>query len=197
MYRRVPSEGTVIEVFNLPPGESPLLQGKKDLYECLDAKFESEKMDGNNQYRCRDCGLQDATITSSLKTTPKMLCFQLMRFGFDGGRKKVTDFIKFPEHLQLAKYLRSEQSAVGVASSSLASTSSASTSSSSRSKRTSGEKLTNTTSVGDYDLVSVLIHKGHSSLSGHYVDCIKEYGEDASSSSASWYTFNDDIVKGV
>ena len=31
------------------------IKGKKDLYECLDAKFASEKMEGNNQYQCRNC----------------------------------------------------------------------------------------------------------------------------------------------
>ena len=37
---------------------------------------------------------------------------------------------------------------------------------------------------------------GYSSTSGHYIDCIKEYGEDATSNTPSWFTFNDDIVKG-
>ena len=50
---------------------------------------------------------QDATLTYSLKSTPPMLCIQLMRFGFDMVRQKVTDCIKFPEHLQLGKYLES------------------------------------------------------------------------------------------
>jgi len=175
------------------------IQGKKDLYECLDAKFASERMEGNNQYRCRQCGLQDATLTYSLKSAPPMLCFQLMRFGFDVVRQKVTDFIKFPEHLQLGKYATKDAAAAPPTASSSSSTPSTS---SSRSKRNSGgEKASVQSPVGDYELVSVLIHMGYSSTSGHYIDCIKEYGDDASaasaaSSSASWYTFNDDIVKG-
>ena len=111
-----------------------------------------------------------------------------MRFNFDVVRKKVADFIKFPEHLQLDKYFGSDQNNAAASSSSAPS--------SSRSIRSSGDKKAAQPSIGGYDLVSVLIHMGHSSTSGHYIGCIKEYGEDASSSGTSWYTFNDDIVKG-
>ena len=136
----------------------------------MDARFASEKMEGNNQYHCRTCGLQDATLTYSLKSTPPTLCVQLCRFTFDRVRQKVSDCIRFPEQLCLDKYLvQTGQTSAGKASSTEA----------------------------NYELVSVLIHMGHSSTSGHFIDCIKEYGEDAESSSdPSWYTFNDADVQG-
>lgn len=65
-------------------------------------------MDGSNKYDCRRCGsLQDAKRFIQLRKLPPVLNLQLLRFDSQNGRsKKVNSFIKFPDKLDMNRFIQ-------------------------------------------------------------------------------------------
>jgi len=136
------------------------------LMESLKEFLQEEKLEGLDQYFCSYCGSkQNARRKIRLRHLPPVLNIQLLRFVFDrktGHKKKLSSAVHFPEVIEMNPY-------VFEASSSIETT------------PETANKLT-------YDLVAVLIHRGPSAYSGHYIAHIRD-------SSSAWYKFNDEIVQ--
>ncbi|CAH1775543.1 unnamed protein product [Owenia fusiformis] len=149
------------------------IKGHKELHECLQEFCQEEKLEGDNQYMCAVCNSkQDARRRIQLCRLPPVLNLQLLRFVFDrqtGHKKKLNTFIQFPEEIDLTPHLNAPNKAAADHS-----------------------YNSQTPNTGDciYELSAVLIHRGPSAYSGHYIAHIKDY------SSGTWYKFNDEeIVK--
>ena len=144
-----------------------------------------EHLDGDNQYRCETCcSLQDATRAVQIKRVPKYLVCQLKRFVFDFEtfeRRKNTDAFQFPLEISLDDFLTDEGGMDGMETKS---------------------------SHNDYELASILLHRGQNATSGHYVALVRDGGvgtgnanvgkTDANANSTDrWWRFDDDVVTGL
>ena len=113
-----------------------------------------------------------------LDRLPPVLNVQLLRFVFDrklGRKKKLLTFIEFGETLDMSKYLNQKPG----------------TSSSAR-PRFRGftcSQVLLLTGTTIYNLTAVLIHRGPSAFSGHYIAHIKTMP------SAQWFRFNDELIE--
>ncbi|XP_013383086.1 ubiquitin carboxyl-terminal hydrolase 48 isoform X2 [Lingula anatina] len=133
------------------------IKGHRELPECIEEFLEEEKLEGDNQYMCQQCGSkQNATRKISLRSLPPVLNLQLLRFVFDrttGHKKKLNTYIQFPEILDMSKYIELPEHSV------------------------------------QYDLCAVLIHRGPSAYSGHYIAHIQDR------SRGTWHKFNDEEIE--
>ncbi|XP_066296136.1 ubiquitin carboxyl-terminal hydrolase 48-like [Branchiostoma lanceolatum] len=133
------------------------IQGHADLSQCVEEFLQEEKLEGDNQYFCSFCqSKQNAARLISLMSLPRVLNLQLLRFVFDrntGHKKKLNNYVRFPEVLDMSRYLRKPENEVV------------------------------------YELQAVLIHRGHSAYSGHYIAHIKD------KASSCWYKFNDEEIQ--
>ncbi|XP_048741097.1 ubiquitin carboxyl-terminal hydrolase 48-like [Ostrea edulis] len=140
------------------------IQGHKTLEDSITDFLHEEKLEGDNQYMCSTCSSkQNAKRAIQLKRLPPILNLQLLRFVFDkktGHKKKLNGFIQFPETLNMSKFMTSN-----------------------------GNLSVNDNAAKDgyiYKLKAVLIHRGPSAYSGHYIAHILD------ESSGVWYKFNDE-----
>ncbi|XP_035696880.1 ubiquitin carboxyl-terminal hydrolase 48-like [Branchiostoma floridae] len=133
------------------------IQGHTDLSQCVEEFLQEEKLEGDNQYFCSFCqSKQNAARLITLLSLPRVLNLQLLRFVFDrntGHKKKLNNYVRFPEVLDMSRYLRKPENEVV------------------------------------YELQAVLIHRGHSAYSGHYIAHIKD------KASSCWYKFNDEEIQ--
>ncbi|EIE26652.1 cysteine proteinase [Coccomyxa subellipsoidea C-169] len=88
------------------------VKGCKHIYDSFDKYCEVEVMDGQNQYKTDDHGLQDARKGVLFDDFPPVLQLQLKRFEYDFRRDimvKINDRYEFPDELDLdyehGKYL--------------------------------------------------------------------------------------------
>jgi ubiquitin carboxyl-terminal hydrolase 7 len=149
------------------------VKGCKTLLESFRKYTEEEMLDGDNQYRAGDFGLQDAKKGIRFVELPPILQIQLKRFEYDYVRNtmvKVNDYFEFPSELDLNSFIQpnSEDPASEV-------------------KSTDYDKVDNS-----YILHSVLVHSG-SVYGGHYYVFIRQSGE----KNGQWFKFDDENVTKV
>ncbi|XP_074654774.1 ubiquitin carboxyl-terminal hydrolase 48-like [Tubulanus polymorphus] len=136
------------------------IKGHKDINQCLGEFLREEKLEDDNRYMCETCcKKQNAVRKIVLKQLPKILNLQLLRFVFDrntGQKKKLSNFIQFPEELDMGIYITDSDKA--------------------------GQYV--------YELQAVLIHRGPTAYSGHYIAHIR-----AADKLKSWYKFNDEDIE--
>lgn len=136
------------------------IKGNKTLHESISEFLKEEKLDGVNKYSCSYCDeMQEATRFISLKKLPVVLNLQLMRFIYDRQKGHKK---KINSSLQFPDTLDMSQ------------------------YMTVPE---NENKPLMYNLTAVLIHKGPSAYSGHYVAHICDQ------LTGTWYKFNDEQVE--
>lgn len=154
------------------------IQNLETLHDCLNEFFRPVPLDG--KYNCSHCDkAQSAHRKIILKSLPPTLNLQLLRFVYDiqrNVRQKLNSHIIFPEILDMNLYLKN----------------SARSSSLDLSIRNNNNSLTHASHKSNiYILSAVLIHRGSSPHSGHYIAHIKDR------ISKDWYKFNDDSVERI
>ena len=151
----------------------------------LSAYTAEERLTGANQYRCGTCDrLVDATRRLTLQTLPPVLTVQLMRFQYDvktANKKKRRDAFKFPRTIDLRPFVTPAPAPAP--------------------KEGKGE-ATEEASAGAtegsdkslvYELFVVLLHRGDTANSGHYV-CYASPDGDAA---GRWFEYDDSTVSDV
>jgi ubiquitin carboxyl-terminal hydrolase 7 len=87
---------------------SLVVKGCKNVYESFDKYTETELLNGDNQYRAENHGLQDAEKGVRFIQFPPVLHLQLKRFDFDLNalrNYKIHSRYEFPRELDLRKYV--------------------------------------------------------------------------------------------
>lgn len=138
------------------------IKGHKTLHESISEFLKEEKLDGVNMYSCSFCNeKQEATRFINLQKLPSVLNLQLMRFIYDRQKGHKK---KISSSLQFPDTLDMSQylNIPGKEKKPLL-----------------------------YNLTAVLIHKGPSANSGHYVAHICDQ------TTGAWYKFNDELVEKV
>lgn len=83
------------------------------IQESLEEFTKTEVLDGENAYKCDKCNSKQKALKSlKIKSLPKILNFQLIRFEYDFERDirvKINDDIKFPMRLEITPYMLDEQ----------------------------------------------------------------------------------------
>ena len=114
-----------------------------------------ETLDGENRYRCETCSsLQDATRAVTIKTCPKFLVCQLKRFVFDFEtfeRRKKSDAFQFPRQIDMGRFLEKDDVLT-----------------------TLDGRPAAPPKNDEYELTSILLHRGQNATSGHYVALVKD-----------------------
>ncbi|RWS31765.1 ubiquitin carboxyl-terminal hydrolase 48-like protein [Leptotrombidium deliense] len=135
------------------------IKGHKDIYECLNEYFSGEMLEGSNQYLCSHCQSKQDAVR----------CTRL---------KKLPPFL----NLQLLRFVYDKQKQC-------------------RRKINTFIRFPETINLKDYlekncfrgnteyELCAVLVHRGQSAHSGHYIAHIKDRA------SGCWYKFNDELVE--
>lgn len=139
------------------------VKGLASLDASLDDYLSVEQLVGENQFLCESCNARvDATHFTKLRSLPPVLNFQLKRFVFDTKtalKKKVTSKFSFPQVLDMSSRLSIDGLNGAYAEKNLL-----------------------------YDLSCILIHKGSTTNSGHYVANIKDDFK------GEWWEFDDELV---
>lgn len=138
----------------------------KSVTDALDAHFEAEFLTGENRYKHKEFGYQNAMKGLNVSKFPKMLAIHLKRFTFDmisGDLTKVNHPLDIPLELDLKKYHASYHAE----------------------DRTAPGTLTK---EGIYDLQSIIIHEGTLNR-GHYY-CLTKHPD----SPNDWVELNDQMV---
>lgn len=161
------------------------IQNLDTLHDCLNEYFRPVPLDG--KYNCSHCQkAQSAHRKIILKSVPPTLNLQLLRFVYDkqrNARQKLNSFIIFPEILDMTPYLNDQNGRNNV-----------------RVKLNpfdipgTGNYPCNgipRNRSNIYILTAVLIHRGSSPHSGHYIAHIKDR------ITKDWYKFNDDCVERI
>ena len=119
------------------------LKNAPTVTECLRRFTATEKLRGDNQFRCPHCqALADASKRLQVNAPPRVLMLQLKRFGFGrNGGSKLQKHVEFGERLQLAPFCTRDYLA-------------------------SGGSTT-------YELYAALVHEGLSLHGGHYYSYVK------------------------
>lgn len=134
------------------------IQGHNSIEDCLKEFLQEELLEKDNQYSCETCNCRrDASRQIVVKTLPRTLNLQLLRFVFDKAtytKKKLSRVLSFPDVLDLTPYISNVESVDSF----------------------------------QYSLTAVLIHRGPSAFSGHYIAHIKD------TSTNLWHKFNDENV---
>ena len=151
----------------------PRKKGQRSILECLNEKVDTdvqflfdlycrdEMLEGDNQYFCDDCGCkQDACRRVRFEKVPPLLNIQLSRYIFD---VKTLNKKKVSEKVLLPLELHVESESEG--------------------------RVTEQPSKRRYVLCAVMIHKGKSAYSGHYV------AQAVNWVTGCWFEFNDTLVK--
>ena len=119
------------------------LKNAPTVTECLRRFTATEKLNGDNQFRCPHCqALADASKRLQVNAPPRVLVLQLKRFGFGrNGGSKLQKHVEFGERLQLAPFCTRDYLATG------------------------GSTM--------YELYAALVHEGLSLHGGHYYSYVK------------------------
>lgn len=153
-----------------------------------------ETMSGDNAYNCEGCRKRvNAKRCVRLVKLPDVLNFQLMRFQYDvktGRKKKIAKQIQFPAKLDMRNFMQ-HPLAFDL-------------------KAKQGDDFVDDfdfTGEYEYELSSVLIHKGSSAYGGHYTALIRDEVSVGSSpfvwisanafplrSTGDWWSFDDATV---
>jgi ubiquitin carboxyl-terminal hydrolase 7 len=86
------------------------IDGFDTLDQSLHNLFEPIKLDGQNQYKAGEYGLQDAIKSSKIISSPEILFIHLKRFAFDmetGSMRKISNKLEFPFTLNMNTYINS------------------------------------------------------------------------------------------
>lgn len=125
----------------------PNAHADTDLQYCLDKYSTHEKLEGDNQYFCGNCGCkQDAVRETSLGTLPPVLNIQLSRYVFDMKtftKKKLTDKVLLPRMVRV----------------------------NTKTSDAAGDAF----STKNYVLCAVMKHQGNSAYRGHYVAEVQDF----------------------
>ena len=170
------------------------IQNLETLHDCLNKYFKPVPLDG--KYNCSQClKAQSAHRLTTLKSLPPTLNLQLLRFVYDtqrNTRQKLNSFIIFPEILDMTPYLNEGKTSLNNHNYPIIN--------SNRAMKNPFD-IPNTPSylsngiIKDrsnlYILSAVLIHRGSSPHSGHYIAHIKDRV------TREWYKFNDDVVERI
>nr|XP_039273136.1 ubiquitin carboxyl-terminal hydrolase 48-like [Styela clava] len=136
------------------------IQGHKDVIQCLKEFFKEEQLINENQYHCASCDCKrDASRRIVIKELPRTLNLQLLRFVFD---KKTWNRKKLSSFLAFPDTLD-------------------------MSTFVTSDNVAAIDAV--YELTAVLIHRGPSASSGHYIAHIKD------STTQFWHRFNDEAIE--
>lgn len=162
------------------------IQNLETLHDCLDEYFRPVPLDG--KYNCSQCRrAQSAHRKIILKSLPPTLNLQLLRFVYDkqrNARQKLNSFIIFPEILDMTPYLdESSNNKVKLNPFDLTARNNNLNYLSSNGTSKSRSNI--------YILSAVLIHRGSSPHSGHYIAHIKDRV------TKDWFKFNDDSVERI
>jgi ubiquitin carboxyl-terminal hydrolase 48 len=172
------------------------VKGIHTLAQSLEQYLSEERLDGDNQYSCDFCKTSvDACRKVRIHALPTYLCFQLKRFVFDLQtleRKKATDRFRFPQTIDMKPHVTQD----GWGNSNSAGERQDSSASASVSGRGEGVGRrgeaeggpTEASEVYDYELAAILLHKGASARSGHYVAHVKH------EITGQWWLFDDETV---
>lgn len=134
------------------------IRGTKTLHESLKEFLQEEKLEGDNKYMCLQCKTkQNAIRIIQLQKLPPVLNLQLLRFVFD---KQTGQKKKLNSYIQFPEVLDMTEYV-----------------------KVPGVEVSLPVI---YDLSAVLIHRGISAYSGHYIAHIKDRTTQA------WYKFNDE-----
>ncbi|KNC83659.1 hypothetical protein SARC_04092 [Sphaeroforma arctica JP610] len=127
------------------------------------AKFtQKEVLEKDNQYKCVRCNKKvNAVKRMTVHRAPKVLSVHLKRFDWQGG--KVRGHVPFSEYLDLFPYM---------------------------SETFDDEKSTDEKTVYKYQLMSVMVHAGYSTRSGHYYCFVK-------AANGVWYEMDDEVARKV
>lgn len=184
------------------------------LLECLEERFSSEEMTGDNKVHCARCGENtDTTFMDTIDSLPNTLMLHLKRFSFDLETfqpKKLLHRIEFEHELDMWAYTRAGQAAR------LADLQAAEADPEGGQEETQEEQGSEgseeapepgaepegepqnqaqhegSIDVGEtrYKLQGVIVHRGHSAGGGHYYSFIKSHTDHDN----VWHKFNDDRV---
>ena len=166
---------------------------KKDSVEYLLGQFlESEKLQGDNKYKCDKCNkLQDAERSIKIVEAPQYLILTLMRFSFDSHSKresKICTDVHYPKQLNLP--IGSTDTPNGTKNNTHSKTHSPSllsrkNGSHSPSSSKHGTELSSDPNHERYALVGVVVHSGTSSNNGHYYTYARSSAESTSASTSA------------
>ena len=110
-----------------------------------------EVLNGANAYSCDVCQSKTtAHRCMQMHTVPAVLSIQLKRFVFDGKKSsKITHFVQYPEHLDLASYLTEEA------------------------PRAASTRPGQSPAGSTLELFAVVVHLGKTIAAGHYVAYVR------------------------
>lgn len=181
------------------------IQNLETLHDCLSEYFRPVVLDG--KYDCGFCQkAQSAHRKIILKSLPPTLNLQLLRFVYDvqrNVRQKLNSHLIFPEVLDMNPYLNNNNSNPSIVKHQLNSMLGSSQNNNNYSSNNNNSitrqqqhsqkySLDNNNNKSNiYFLSAVLIHRGSSPHSGHYIAHIKDR------ISKDWYKFNDDKVERI
>lgn len=183
------------------------IQNLNTLHDCLNEFFRPVPLDG--KYNCSHCQkAQSAHRNIILKSLPPTLNLQLLRFVYDvqrNVRQKLNSHIIFPEVLDMNCYLDDNNNTMKSVSAKTGSTLDLSIRSGlndfNRYTSSNGNSIASLKALQQqqihqnkssiYILSAVLIHRGSSPHSGHYIAHIKDRV------TKDWYKFNDDSVERI
>eukprot|EP00742_Colponemidia_sp_Colp-10_P010826 GILJ01011937.1.p1 GENE.GILJ01011937.1~~GILJ01011937.1.p1 ORF type:complete len:1363 (+),score=243.17 GILJ01011937.1:38-4126(+) len=192
------------------------LQGKSSLEQCMASLFQPEELTGQDQYFCENCNSkQDALRSQEILSLPQVLNLQLMRFVYDwkaGGKRKLQENLSFPLSLDMsfAMTVATDTTANGHGDN-LPQKEQPQRSDEpllcTRCRQRLEQSFKFCPQCGEvaavpvqqsvhvsqpedyiYDLVAVLVHKGSSANSGHYIADLKD------KATGLWYRFDDESV---
>ena len=176
------------------------VQGNESLLASFQRYVAPERMEGANQYRTPNNGLQDADRGTRFARLPRVLQLQLKRFAYDPEQDrmtKVNDRFTFPVELDLSSIAsRTIPTPTAAGAGSLVAMDAPSApdfpSLSSRSDVTNAlpEAIPTPPSEFDYLLHSVLVHSGHVH-GGHYYAFVRP---NPMSAPDEWFRIDDDHV---
>lgn len=161
--------------------------------------LKKEKLCGDNQYNCDNCGFKsDALKYLKFTKLPKILFLQLNRFEYDymtDGRKKICDRVTFPSILNMNQFLKDyDEIKEFLTNSTLNELEKRENFNFDKNDQINDqEKINFKKSVVDtyfaegdnvYELFSVVVHSG-CARGGHYYSFIKSFEDD------KWYRFDD------
>ena len=113
----------------------------------------TERLEGENRYRCARDAASDATRATTSRKFPRYVNFQLKRFVFEYQtmtRRKVTDAFEFPLAVDLAPFVERDEDS-----------------------DPNGDPNRDP-DPDAYDLAFILVHRGQNATSGHYVALVRE-----------------------
>lgn len=170
------------------------IQNLETLHDCLNEYFRPVVLDG--KYNCGHCQrAQSAHRKIILKSLPPTLNLQLLRFVYDvqrNVRQKLNSHIVFPEVLDMEPYLNNNNiDNNNIISNTNGKSNSYIGSQNSITRQQYQQQQLNNNKSNIYFLSAVLIHRGSSPHSGHYIAHIKDR------ISKDWYKFNDDSVERI